>query len=154
MKCAKDVTVEYVKFLAQTLGVCEASCVVLTVLLQLGIPVNYDGFEYLRLAILFAYEEPLDNLSGDIYPKIAEACQNKMGSEQIEISIRNAIKIAWDYRDENVWKTFFPVLPYKHMKKPTNSEFIYGIAKIAELCYKCALSYERQLVKKEVGNGV
>lgn len=154
MKCAKDATVEYVKFLAQTLGACDVSCVVLTVLLKLGIPVNFDGFEYLKLAILLAYKEPLDSLTGDIYPKIASLCRNQVECEQIEISIRNAIKIAWNYRDDDVWRTFFPVLLYKRMKKPTNSEFIRGVAKITELCHKCALSYSRQQIREVVGNGI
>ena len=43
MKSAISDTVEYVKFLAQRLGGCKPNGIVLIMLMELGIPVNYTG---------------------------------------------------------------------------------------------------------------
>ena len=59
MKCATNDTIAYIKLLAQDLAGCNPNCAVLAILFDLSIPVNYDGFEYLKAAIVMFSTVPI-----------------------------------------------------------------------------------------------
>lgn len=145
MKCAIDDTVEYVKFLAQRLGGCSPNCVVLVILMDLGIPVNQDGFEYLKSAVLLQYEDPMRDLVNDIYPAIASRYGNgAISNKLLETSIRSAIRAAWLRTKIDVWQKYIPSLPNDYGHPPTSTEVIASLARIVELWKECSDAYMRQ----------
>ena len=154
MKCAIDDTVEYVKLLAQRLGGCKPKAMVLVMLLDLGIPVNYSGFEYLKTAILLQFEDPTADLANDIYPVISAKTGKDISNEMIDTSIRNAIRSAWLRTNIAVWQKYIPIISDMQKKPPTNTEMIASLAKIVELWYTCAEAYNNQLYREEVHNGI
>lgn len=155
MKCAVDETIAYVKHLAQQLMDCNASGVVLVILMRLRIPTNYDGFEYLKTAILLRYENPMRTMVNDIYPELRKRYGKHITNEQLETAIRSAIIIGWKRAGSSIWKVFFPtILAEEERRRPSNTEFIYELARIVELWCDCAEAYARQRTREEVGYGI
>lgn len=145
MNCAIDRTVEYVKFLAQRLSGCNPNCVVLVILMDLGVPVNHVGFEYLKTAVLLQHEDPMRDLTNDIYPAITEMYGNgSMSGKVLEAAIRSAIRTAWERTGIDVWRKYMPSLPGNLERAPTNGEVIAGLGRIVELWQGCAEAYLRQ----------
>lgn len=153
MSSAIDITVEYVKLLAQRLNGCEPNCVALVMLLELSVPVNYDGFEFLKSAILLQYEDPMRDLANDIYPEIARVCGKGVSSEMVEVSIRAAIRVAWKRSSKEVWQKYFPTISPREVRPPTNAVVIANLGRIIELWQGCASAYIRQMDREEVSCG-
>lgn len=135
-------TVEYVKLLAQNLAGCEPNYAVLAIMLDLKIPVNYDGFEYLKAAIVMQYEEPTRDLLNDIYKALAE--HYGISADVIASAIRGAIKTAWSRTEPEKWSRYLPAVPIGKKGAPTNAEIITGLARIVELWQGCSEAYIRQ----------
>lgn len=142
MKSAINDTVEYVKLLAQNLAGCEPNFAVLAIMLDLGIPANYDGFEYLKSAIVLQYEDPTQDLLNDIY----EALSDRYGisSDMVASAIRSAIKTSWSRTEAEKWCRYLPAAPISKGVAPTNAEVITGLARIVELWQGCSEAYIRQ----------
>lgn len=151
MRSAIDDTIEYVKHLAQQLDCCDPPFVVLVVLMKLRIPTNYDGFEYLKVAILLRYENPMRTMVNDIYPELRAMYGKHISNDQIEAAMRGAISIGWMRADIHIWKLLFPTILDTRKKKPSNTEFIDELARIVELLCDCAEAYARQRGRKEAG---
>lgn len=97
-------------------------------LLRLGIPVNLNGFQYLRDAIMIAAERPqvMNAVTKVLYPTVAK--MNNTTPFRVERSIRSAISIAWNRCRESVIERLFGGTVDPERGKPTNSEFIALIA--------------------------
>lgn len=89
----------------------------------LGIPSHLNGFKMLCLAISLYRQDPLQSLSKETYPAVAELLGNKHEVRTVEHDIRSAIRIGWRHRDPAVWQGYFP-----HSKPPSNKKFIAAIA--------------------------
>lgn len=150
-KTAMDNTIDFVKRRAKSMRFCNTSCVVLEILLELGMPTNFEGFEYLKAAVLLRYINPYWTVTNNIYPAISKQNGSVLTNEQIDTAIRSAISVAWKDADIAIWKLFFPTILKRRNKKPTNTEFIYELAHIVELWRGCAEAYERQYSGEEVG---
>ena len=154
MRSAVDDTIEYIDHLAQQLECYDPSFLILLVLMKLAIPTNYDGFEYLRVAILFRYENPMSTMVNDIYPEIRAMYGRHITNEQIDTAIRGAIQAAWRRTDIHIWKLFFPTILSARIKRPTNTEFIDELARIVELLCNCTEAYARQRCREEADYGI
>ena len=95
-----------------------------TLLITLGIPVNYHGYGYLREAILLIARKPDQGITKELYPAIAKIFGNGLTDKNVERSIRNAIETAWKTRDERIWQQYFP----SGKNKPTNGQFLHALA--------------------------
>lgn len=154
MKSAIDDTVEYVKLLAQRLGGCSPNCVVLVILMDLGIPVNHVGFEYLKEAILLQYEDPVRDLENDIFPAIAAKYgDGTISNKLLETAIRSVIRSAWSRTQVDVWQKYIPSICSSAGRPPTNTEVISGLARIVELWQGCADAYMRQKNREVISCG-
>ena len=117
--------------LAQMAEPAEIACpdlrtVISNMLLGLGFSTKLRGYAYLREAILEMAREPGQSVTKILYPTVGKICgANK---EQVERSIRSAIKKAWEKRDEAMWRLYFPVSADGTVERPTNSECITTIA--------------------------
>lgn len=152
MKCAINDTVEYVKLLAQNLADCEPNYAVLVIMLDLGIPVNYDGFEYLKAAVVMQYEEITRDLVNDIY--VALAVRYGISADMVSSAIRSAIKTAWSRTEHKRWSRYLPAVPMEKGGAPTNAEVIAGLARIMELWQGCAKAYMSQRNRGVVSCGI
>ena len=137
-------TLVHILFLAQHLNNCDPMCVIIAALLELGIPTKRSGFDLLKRAILVSYKRP-DLTIHEIFCEIGENYESEPSFEQIDQAIRAAITDAWRYRDENVWKCYFPQVMAQGIKKPSNAEFITQLARLVELWAGCRKEpvYER-----------
>ena len=100
--------------------------VISNILLNLGFSTKLQGYVFLREAILEMVNNPGQSVTKILYPEVGKICgANK---NQVERSIRSAIRKAWEKRDETLWRLYFPALSGSAMERPTNAEFISTIA--------------------------
>lgn len=132
-----ETTLKHALFLSRHLNGCDPQYAVVAVLVELGIPPNQSGFDYLKKAIILRYENPDSRITKDIYPAIGKTRIPRVGSSLIERSIRYSISIAWKNRDENVWRYYFPQAKAGFFRRPSNNEFISAVACFIELWRGC-----------------
>jgi len=94
---------------------------------EIGIPVHVKGYQYLREAIIMAYNDIslLKSLTKELYPKIAE--KFKTTPSRVERAIRNAIQLACDRGNLKMINNIFGHPMNTNRGKPTNSQFISAI---------------------------
>ena len=151
MKSATNETIAYAKRLAQDLAECDADCAVLSVLFDMMVPVNFDGFEYLKTAVVMQYTGPTRDLVNDIYRIIAE--QYGVTPEMVASAIRGAIRAGWTRASRRSWYRSLPTIPRDRSGAPTNAEVIAGLARFLELWRGCSAAYLRQKRKEVVSSG-
>ncbi len=132
-----DESLVHIISLAKHMQGCDISYVALLILLELNIPTNQVGFDFLIHAIVAFYKNPLQTMCKGIYPTVAACYDHDVSQEEIEQAIRSVIKKGWKNRDELVWKYYFSHNSSDNMKKPTNSEFISRIGRVLQLWQGC-----------------
>ncbi len=95
-----------------------------TILLQLGLNPKHNGYHYLCTAIEIYAQDHSQSLTKELY--VAVGAIYGVRWQQVERSIRTAVEFAFNRRDEQVWRQWFPV--GSCLKKPTNGEVICGLA--------------------------
>lgn len=148
MKCAINDTIAYIKNLAQDLAGCDTNCAVLSMMFDLAIPANYDGFEYLKAAIIIQYENPTQDLVNNIYEILAK--HYGISPCMISSAIRSAIKTARSRSSTEKWCRYLPTVPLDKASAPTNAEVIAGLARTLELLQGCSHAYLQQQHKEVV----
>ena len=104
-----------------------------TLLSELGIPCHVKGYNALVEAIRYVIENPRhDGMTKEVYPAIAMKF-NTIPS-RIERTIRHAIELSFSRADVEILACFFGRTVDYRKDKPTNSEFIYRLAR--EIRYK------------------
>ena len=93
------------------------------------IPKHLSGRTYLVQAIAMSVYDPqiLNKMTSQLYPQIAEL--NNTTASNVERSMRNAIKTAWDRGNAAAFKEYFKYGTKNINGKPTNKEFIEAISK-------------------------
>jgi two-component system, response regulator, stage 0 sporulation protein A len=94
---------------------------------ELSIPPHMAGYQYLREAIIQTINDPksFNSVTKILYPSVAN--KFKTTSQRVEKSINNAIKSAWNRRQNiDIVNELFSIR--SNRLKPTNSEFIATIA--------------------------
>ena len=101
---------------------------------QIGIPGNIKGFSYLRTAIITVAENPdlLHSITAKLYPEVAKI--HNTTPSKVERNIRNAIDIAWNKGNRQVFEELFNT-------KPTNSKII------AKFAYELRIKIKKQAFK-------
>lgn len=97
------------------------------ILRALCVPTKRMGYSFLREAILLKIADPQKSMMKELYPAVGSI----MGAtvNQVERDIRGVISAAWKHRDAPAWAQLFPPEPDGTFSRPTNTEFIAGIAK-------------------------
>lgn len=115
---------------------------VTSVMLEMGIPVHLNGFRYLRRSILMCMNdmELVSSVTKLLYPEIAK--KYKTTDQKVERAIRNAIEVSWERGNEVTVQQLFGYSANDCVHRPTNSEYIAGIADNVMLVCK-----ERQRVR-------
>ena len=151
MKCAINDTIAYIKILAQDLAGCDPSCALLAILFDLSIPAHFDGFEYLKAAIVIQYEEPSQDLVNNIYEKLAK--HYGVSSYMVSSAIHSAVKTAWSRTTPATWCRYLPTAPLEKGGAPSNAEVIAGLARTLEFWQGCSNAYLRQQHQEVVSCG-
>ena len=92
-------------------------------LLELGIPVNRVGFQYLCIAVPAYAKDSMQSLTKELYPAIGRQFGYPNGYA-VERAIRNVIVEAWEHGNADAWVQYFP----RCDKAPSNSLFIATLA--------------------------
>lgn len=90
----------------------------------LGFSPHLIGYRMLCMAIALYHHDPLQALSKEIYPTVAQLLDNTHEIAAIEHNIRHAIEMAWRHRNNDLWKDYF-----SKSKQPSNKQFIAAVAK-------------------------
>ena len=93
-------------------------------LLDLGIPDNLRGFDYLRTAIEVCLQEPeaIHNMTTFLYPAVARCYGTQ--PHRVERTMRHAIQCGWTRCDLTMQEKYFGGKVDPNRCKPKNSEFI------------------------------
>lgn len=99
---------------------------VASMLLELNIPSKRRGYVYLEKGIRQYLKQPGLALTKTLYPDLArEHCTQP---EAVERAIRQVIHESWERRDDRVWRMYFTPGREGIIPRPTNAEFISGLA--------------------------
>lgn len=107
----------------QTVPARKLNEIVVSMLLELGIPAHRVGYSQLRLAIAHFANDKHQSVAGELYPRIAQ----ELGYpdwKAVEQGIRKAILHTWENGDRLVWKKYFPGCK----TVPSNKQFIATLA--------------------------
>lgn len=98
------------------------------IMLVLGVPVNLKGYRYIREAILISVAdmEAVNRMTKYLYPEIAKIY--KTTPSKIERAIRTAIEVSWKRGNCGTMEEIFGYSRDSGRKRPTNSEYVAGIA--------------------------
>lgn len=95
------------------------------ILLELGIPVTREGLDYIVAAVELLQSDARQAVTKELYPALAQRFHTSAGAA--EKAIRDAIRIAWENRDEAVWRRYFAPNPWPIVPRPSNREFLLRI---------------------------
>ena len=104
-------------------------------MLEMGMPVHLRGYHYLREAICLSVEnmELVGSVTKLLYPEIAKIYQSS--NEKVERAIRSAIEVGWERGNEELFEEIFGYSRMDGNTRPTNSEFILGVADKIQIWY-------------------
>ncbi len=125
-------TLEHILLLARHLEKCNARGAVVVMLMELGVPTQCVGFEYLKTAILLFYANPTRALYKDIFRQIMHRYEQN-SEEQVDQAIREVIKKSWKHGSQEAWDWYFAYDGKRRTERPSNAEFISRIARVLEL---------------------
>ena len=132
-----DRLLDHIFFLARRLCGCERKCVIMTVLLELGITPQYDGYAYLLHLVKLYMDAPGQVAVNSLYAALSALYNETVDANQIEQSVRSVIRRAWQNRDDRVWGLYFPILDNGEIRKPSNTEAISLIACVVDIWKGC-----------------
>lgn len=94
------------------------------VFLELGIPQNVKGYDYLMAAVLLATDEPeiVRALYKELYPRVADLFNTT--ASRAERAMRHAIELAWNNSDPKVLFEMFGYTVNSSMYMSTTGNFI------------------------------
>lgn len=95
----------------------------LEMLHELNLPRHRLGYQYLVVAIPYFAKDRTQSLRKDLYLYLESQFQHS-DWKSIDCSIRDVIADAWDSREPQVWKQYFP----SFTKAPSNKQFIAALA--------------------------
>ena len=95
------------------------------ILVQMGFKNNLSGFRYVVSGLPMFAENPQQAVTKELYPAIAKL-HGKTG-EQVERAIRNAIDLAWQRRDDRIWRMYFAPAPDGSIPRPTNGQLLHTL---------------------------
>lgn len=98
------------------------------IMVELGMPAHLRGYHYLREAICLSVENMvlIGSVTKLLYPEIAKAYHTT--NEKVERAIRSVIEVGWERGNEELFEEVFGYSRVHGKRRPTNSEFIAGIA--------------------------
>ena len=99
-----------------------------SVFLELGIPQNVKGYDYLMAAVLLATDEPelIRAITKELYPRVADFFNTTTSC--VERSMRHALELAWNNSGPETLYNLLGHTVSATQGKPTNSSFVGTMA--------------------------
>lgn len=144
-----DRMLDHILFLARRFRGYHIKYIVMICLLELGIDPKHDGYRYLIRLIVLYIEAPTQMSNKSLYIALSALYNGMVDAEQIEQSIRSAIKKAWNDRDTETWSMFFRQNADGDVDKPSNSEFVSMIACAVELWKGCCAAGQNESLTED-----
>ena len=144
-----DRMLDHILFLARKFRGCEKKYVIMIILLELNVSPKTDGYKYLVRIIELYMDAPAQVSIKSLYIALSALYNGIVDADQIEQSVRNAIKQAWKKKDNEKWTCFFLADDNGECEKPTNAEFVAMIACVMELWKGWCEAYEKRAHTKE-----
>lgn len=123
----------YASFLANHFRKQDVQPLTVAILLELGVRDVGNELHVFKYAIPMYFKNPSIALAKEVYPEVGRLCSPVMDEIAVERKMRNAIKVAWSARDEEVWSRYLPGNPCDGKKPPAVSEFISRISGFLEI---------------------
>ena len=101
------------------------------ILVQMGFKNNLSGFRYVVSGLPMFAENPQQTVTKELYPAIGKL--NGKTGEQVERAIRNAIELAWQRRDERIWRMYFAPAPDGSIPRPTNGQLLHTLMRMRQI---------------------
>mgnify|MGYP003300740586 CR=1 FL=1 len=108
--------------------IIEKKYLVTRVMLELGMPAHLRGYHYLREAICLSADnmELVGSVTKLLYPEIAKIYRTS--NDKVERAMRSVIEVGWERGNKELYEEIFGYSIADGKKRPTNSEFVLGIA--------------------------
>lgn len=137
MESENDIIWRRAQFLAHRSAGNELHSITLLIMYDLAVPLNCEGFDYLKTAILLALKRPSQIVMKELFLEVGEHYEPKVSYRVMDTAIRSAIRKSWK-RDRRVrWNYYFPSYMLQNGKPPSNAEFIAGIVYFLEMWQGC-----------------
>lgn len=143
MSCTVGDTLEHLLFTTRHIRQGDVQAAILLVLMELGIPEQYDGFYYLRRAVYLKYKNESMNLN-TIQQRISEECGPGTASGQIHQAINAAIGQGWNHGDPEAWNYYVRGAGTEQMHKPTINALVCRLARVIELWCSCSWEVDHE----------
>ena len=141
---------DHILFLARRFSVSDAKYITEIIVLELGIHPKYDGYRYLVQSVVLYVNAPTHLSIKSLYAALEALYNGTVDADQVEQSIRSAIRKAWDNMDNpDVWSFYFGHNAKGEIEKPTNSDFISMIACVVGLWKGWCEDYRKNSQKRE-----
>ncbi|MCI8700547.1 MAG: hypothetical protein HFJ47_04325 [Clostridia bacterium] len=130
----KETTKQYYK--TNELVTQDLETIVCDCLRNIGIRMNNKGYSYLKEALTMVVKDYsiISSVTKVMYPTIAETYDTT--PLRVERAIRHAIEVAWFKGNLEFQQDIFGYVVDPQKGKPTNSEFIAGVAEHIRLLLK------------------
>lgn len=104
-----------------------------SILLKLGCSTHLLGYDYVKTAIVMAYEDKriLKSITKKLYPEIAKKYNTE--ASRVERAIRHAIDKMWERGDLDIQEEIFGNTVDPKKGAPTNSSFIATVVEYLHL---------------------
>ncbi len=145
MNRIKAPILERAEFFADNMKEYNIHSAILLILYDLRIPLNYEGFAYLKQAILVACQNPGQIVLSEVLERVRIQSFPAVSIHNMDTAIREAIRKAWKLRLDDRWGRYCPDYFLERKKPPSNLEFIAAIVYFLELwqnCYVKEADYE------------
>lgn len=95
------------------------------ILALLGFKLRTTGCRITEQAIYCYWENPVQHITTELYPRVAELCSGT--ASQVEKAIRCSVEAAWKSGDKQLWRLYFGSDKNGKPMKPSNGEFLARI---------------------------
>lgn len=124
---------EYILFLSRHLHGCKIRCIVNAILIELDIPVERMGYEFLLRGAVMLYRDCTQRLTKEIYPQVSKSFGGSVGEDTVEGEMRATVKIGWKRGVVEIWEMFFPTPKGAERTAPSNKVFLLKIVRVLQL---------------------
>ena len=103
------------------------------IMLELGVPVHLKGYQYVRTGIVWCVldMERISSVTKLLSPELAKKYFTT--PQKVERAIRNAVEVSWQRGNEELFESLFGYSRKDENGRPTNSEYIGGVADYIQL---------------------
>ena len=114
---------------------CTVRSIMILILFDLGVQMGNAGSEHL----IHVVEEAVGSghihiVTSELFEVVRQKYDPNTNYESIDVAIRSLFYTAWKYRQEEIWKRYFPMRIVNGKKPPGNVDAIGSLVCFVYLC--------------------